>query len=157
MGNFLSGSISNPLSRTTRASSPAKLLSWFSPVKNVIDFPLFLPRPVDTVNNSSDCLLSLPRQRTCPTDPMDIILNRQREGVIDHQPHTWNIQPPSRYVRSHKHSGLSRLEARQSIESTPLWHITMKASNGEFLVAKIAFYSCRLSLVEDKDENSIII
>ena len=46
IGNFLSPSASNPLSLSTRASSPASARSCASPVKNVIDLPLFPPRPI---------------------------------------------------------------------------------------------------------------
>jgi len=38
-----------------------------------------------------------------------------------------------------------------------LWHITMKAGDGEFLVAEIVFYPCSLGLVQDENENSIVV
>ena len=47
IGNFsFNPSASNPLSLSTRASSPASARSCASPVKNVIDLPLFPPRPI---------------------------------------------------------------------------------------------------------------
>ena len=87
---------------------------------------------------------------------MDVILNRQRERVIKHQPYVRDVQSPGRHIRGHEHLGLSRFEACQSFESPLLRHITVKASNVKFLVAEIVFYSCSLSLVEDEDKNSVI-
>lgn len=67
IGNFsLRSSDSKPLSRRTRASSPARAFSWPSPVKKVIDLPLFPPRPTDMRNFNE--VLKADRRVTYPYD-----------------------------------------------------------------------------------------
>ncbi len=84
IGNLLdNGDTSTPLSRSTRASSPARLRSWLFPVKNVMLRPSLPPRPVSAGGQSGappDHESSL----TSSADPVDVVLSSQREAVIKH-------------------------------------------------------------------------
>lgn len=71
----LSAAELNPLSRSTRANSPAKDRSWASPVKNVIDFPQRPPRPRGTAESETPAMYGYEQTHTCPSDPVNVILN----------------------------------------------------------------------------------
>ena len=84
---------------------------------------------------------------------MDVVLNRQRERVVDHSSHIGDIQTARSYIRRHKEPRLARLEILQRLHPPRLRHVTMQPADTEALAAKHAFDALRFLFVQREYED----
>mmetsp|Transcript_38741 Transcript_38741/g.121056 ORF Transcript_38741/g.121056 Transcript_38741/m.121056 type:complete len:202 (+) Transcript_38741:115-720(+) len=63
------------------------------------------------------------------TYSVDVVLNGQREGVIDHQLHVLNVQAAARHVRGNERRLLGGLEVGDRLCPLVLRHVTLQSND----------------------------
>lgn len=85
---------------------------------------------------------------------MNVILNCERECVIDDRRDVRDVKTSRRYVRGNQQACSASLEILQSFQSRALRHVAVQSSDTEAFASEHALDSVSLFLVQSKDKNS---
>ena len=96
-------------------------------------------------------------KRTSSTNPMYIVLNSQRERVVDHRRDVRDVQPARRDVRRDQQARRPRLEVLQRLQPRALRHVPVQAAYGEALAPEHVVDALRLFLVQREYEDACVV
>ena len=85
---------------------------------------------------------------------MDIVLDGEREGIIDHGSNIRNVQSWSCDISRYKQLGRSGLESIQGLHASILAHVAMKSADSVSLSPQCFLDTRCLLLVQGKDQDT---
>ena len=88
---------------------------------------------------------------------MDVVLNRQRERVVDDRSDVGDVEPVRSDVRCDEHARGARLEVLQRLQPRRLRHVPVQAPNREPFAVQHALDPLRLLLVQREHEDPRVL
>ena len=87
---------------------------------------------------------------------MDIILNSERERIVDHSRDVRDVQPPRRDVRRDQQARRAVLEIRKRVHARGLRHVAVQRADGEAQAPERVFDARGFFFVEREVEDAAV-
>lgn len=87
---------------------------------------------------------------------MDVVLDGEREGVVDNRSDVRDVESTRSNVRRDQHACGARLEVLQRLNARGLRQVSVQTGDGEALALQHALYALRFLLVQREDKDACL-